>query len=100
MTVYDITPFDNVTDLGTFVTTTNVVADYWYAYVTLLLLWVIVVLVFKSYDTKVVMFVASFISSIVSVLFYLMGFFTIEMIVISVVAMVASLIAMMWRGDK
>ena len=96
MVVYNLTNLTDANNLFEYLEAVNSLTSGLYAVSILLVLFLLMFMVFKHHETKNVFVGASFMMSIMAVLFYFSGFVSIEVMMTVFVMLVAAVIAKMF----
>lgn len=99
MTYYNLSVYENVSDISGLFISSNYVTDAWFSYLMMLLYYIIIFLMYKSYDTKMVFFTSSILLSFVSTLLFLASFVTIYVVGVALALVAASTLIFVWGGD-
>jgi hypothetical protein len=94
--IFNLSQYAAVTTLRDLFVATNNITTSWFVYLVLILVFIIYFFLFKSYDTKAVLFAASFTCTIIASLLFLAQMCTSVVVIACIVVMVGSIINFMW----
>lgn len=82
---YNLTGLENNTNILEFVKVVNTASGEWFVIGLLLTLWVILFIAFKNYETETAIRSASFIVSIIAILFFIIGMISTSKMMIPII---------------
>ena len=91
--VYNTTFMDTSNNIFEFVSGLNTSSNSQIVYWILVLVWVITFISMKNFDTKVIFFSSSFLTTIIAILFFSIGWITMTILIIPIVMTFFSLLA-------
>jgi predicted cation transporter len=95
---YDLTNASNMSGIPDLFTTSNQLTGGMFGTVILVVLWVMVFMQLKNYSSKAAALAASFITTLVAVMLFLMSMISSQVLVVCVVLTAISF-AINWSGD-
>lgn len=99
MSYFNMSAYDNVTNVANVMTSANIVTDGWFSYLAIIIYYFIIFLMFKSYDTKMVWFTSSVSLSVIASLLFFAEFTTIYVVGVTVGMVAVSTMIFVWRSD-
>ena len=99
MSYFNLSTYDNVTNIANVMTSANIVSDSWFSYLVIIVYYFILFLMFKSYDTKMIFFTSSVSLAVISSMLFFAEFVSINLVGVSVGLMAVSVVLFYWRSD-
>jgi hypothetical protein len=96
---YNLTGLENVTNAYTFVTGVNTLTEQYFAILLLFTIFVAIFALLKRYETSVVIITASFITSLLSLMFWSMQWIKQEVIIVPLILLFSSIMFKLMAGD-
>jgi hypothetical protein len=95
---YDLTNASNMSSVTDIFTTASQLTDGLFGIVVLLILWFLVFMQLKNYQTKPAVLTASFVTALASILMFLGNIVSVQVLIVCVVITAVSF-ALNWGGD-
>lgn len=95
--IYNTTNLSVTTGIYEWATQVNILTEGWFALVLLFSFFVIINIIFRQYDTKVVALTATFSTVIIALMLFMIAWITMATLLVTFALLAVSIIAQLWR---
>lgn len=95
--VYDVTNLSATTGIYEYATQVNILTQGWFAIMLLFSFFLIINIIFRQYDTKVVALTATFSTAIIALMLFMLAWINMTTLLVTFALMAVSIIAQLWR---
>ena len=95
--IYDTTNLSATTGIYEWSTQVNILTQGWFAIVLLFSFFLIINIIFRQYDTKVVALTATFTTAIIALMLFMLAWINMTTLLVTFALMAVSIIAQLWR---